>query len=143
MHTVKYYLTIKKHCERTSLVVQWLRPSALNPGDPGLIHGQGTRSHMLQLKILHAATKTQCGQINNLTAQHYGKLKKSCTKDYILYDFIYMKYPKQANPQKQKVYQCLYGWRRRADMNRLIGMGFFFEGIRYPKIDHGNNCTPL
>ena len=58
------YLTIKKHCDRTSLVVQWLRLSALNPGDPGLIHGQGTRSHMLQLKIPHAATKSQCGQTN-------------------------------------------------------------------------------
>ena len=41
---------------------------------PGSIPGQGTRSHMLQLKILHmpkrrlkilcAATKTQCSQIN-------------------------------------------------------------------------------
>ena len=30
-------------------------PSA---GDPGSIPGQGTRSHMLQLKTLHAATKT-------------------------------------------------------------------------------------
>ena len=28
--------------------------------------GQETRSHMLQLKILHATTKTQCSQINRL-----------------------------------------------------------------------------
>ncbi|TEA34995.1 hypothetical protein DBR06_SOUSAS9710069, partial [Sousa chinensis] len=47
-----------------SLVVQWLRLHAPNAGGPGLISGQGTRSHMLQLrvcmlqlKILHAATK--------------------------------------------------------------------------------------
>ena len=36
---------------RTSLVVQWLRPCAPKTGGPGLIPGQGTRSHMPQLKI--------------------------------------------------------------------------------------------
>ncbi|TEA25323.1 hypothetical protein DBR06_SOUSAS21410020, partial [Sousa chinensis] len=47
-----------------SLVAQWLRLRTPNAGGPGLIPGQGTRSHMpqlrvrmLQLKILHAATK--------------------------------------------------------------------------------------
>ena len=30
----------------TSLVVQWLRHHAPNAGSPGLIPGQGTRSHM-------------------------------------------------------------------------------------------------
>ena len=35
-----------------------------NAGGPGSIPGQGTRSHMLQLKSLHAATKTQHRQIN-------------------------------------------------------------------------------
>ena len=34
----------------TSLVVQWLRLRAPNAGDPGLIPGQGTRSHMPQLR---------------------------------------------------------------------------------------------
>ena len=34
----------------TSLVVQWLRLRIPNAGGPGLIPGQGTRSHMLQLK---------------------------------------------------------------------------------------------
>ena len=50
------------------LVVQWLRLYGLNAGGPGLISGQGTRSHMSQLrvcmlqqgiKILPVATKTQ------------------------------------------------------------------------------------
>ena len=48
----------------TSLVVQWLRLCAPNAAGPGSIPGQGTRSHMpqlrvhmLQLKILCAATK--------------------------------------------------------------------------------------
>ena len=35
----------------SSLVVQWLRLHAPNAGCLGLILGQGTRSHMLQLKI--------------------------------------------------------------------------------------------
>ena len=46
-------------------LVQWLRLHAPNAGDLGLIPGLGTRSHMLQprvcmlqLKILHAATKS-------------------------------------------------------------------------------------
>ena len=47
----------------TSLVVQWLRLRAPNAGGPGSILGQGTRSHMLQLKkIPRAATKTRCSQ---------------------------------------------------------------------------------
>ena len=33
-------------------------------GVEGLIPGQGTRSYMLQPKILHATTKTQNSQIN-------------------------------------------------------------------------------
>ena len=55
----------------TSLVVQWLRLHAPNTGGLGSIPSQGTRSYMLQLKILyaamnilHAATKTHYSQIN-------------------------------------------------------------------------------
>ena len=33
-------------------------------GAQGSIPGQGTRSHLLQLKIPQAAMKTQCNQIN-------------------------------------------------------------------------------
>ena len=40
----------------TSLVVQWLRLHVPNSGGLGSIPGQGTRSHMLQLMIPHAAT---------------------------------------------------------------------------------------
>ena len=39
----------------TSLVVQWLRLCTPNAGGSGSIPGQGTRSHMLQLKNHHAA----------------------------------------------------------------------------------------
>ena len=57
--------TVKKSPWGTCLVVQW-QDSMLPvlPGGLGLIPGQGTRSHMLklrvhipQLKIVHAATK--------------------------------------------------------------------------------------
>ena len=41
----------------TWLVVQWLKFHIPNAGGLGLIPGQGIRSHMPQLKILHAATK--------------------------------------------------------------------------------------
>ena len=47
-----------------SLVVQWLRLCAPSVGGLGSIPGQGTRSHMPQLKILCAATKSQRSQIN-------------------------------------------------------------------------------
>ena len=36
---------------RASLVVQWLRLQSLQAGDLGSIPGQGTRSHMLQLRL--------------------------------------------------------------------------------------------
>ena len=45
-------------------MAQWLRLHTLNAGGPGLIPGHGTRSHMLQLNVLHASTKTWCSQIN-------------------------------------------------------------------------------
>ena len=48
----------------TSRVVQWLGLSAPNAGILGLIPGQGARSHVWQLKIPHAASKTRCSQMN-------------------------------------------------------------------------------
>ena len=48
----------------TSLVVQWLRLHAPTAVVPGSILDQGTRSYMLQLKILPATTKTRHSQIN-------------------------------------------------------------------------------
>ena len=43
----------------TFLVAHWLRLHPPNAGGPGSIPGQGTRSHMLQLKIWHAAMKIE------------------------------------------------------------------------------------
>ena len=57
-------------------MVQWFRLHTPNAGDLGLIPDQGTRSHMLQLKIshdttkiLHAATETRCNQKNKTKPQ--------------------------------------------------------------------------
>ena len=48
----------------TSLVVEGLGLWAPNAGGRDSIPGWGTRSHMLQLKILGVVTKTQYSQIN-------------------------------------------------------------------------------
>ena len=54
-------------------MTQWLRLPAPNAGSLGLIPGQGTRSHMPQLKVCllqrrskipHVTTKTWCSQIS-------------------------------------------------------------------------------
>ena len=60
----------------TPLVVQWLRLHASNAGNPGSIPGQGTRSHMPQRKILHAATKTWYSQINK--SVQFSSVAQSC-----------------------------------------------------------------
>ena len=59
-------LQAKTMISGTSLVAQWLRLHAPNVGGPGLIPGLGTESHILQLKIQHAATENQCAKINKL-----------------------------------------------------------------------------
>ena len=65
MKCMNKYTTPCRHefTKRTgaSLVVQWLRLQALSAGS---IPGQGSRSHVLQLKIPSAAAKTWWGQIN-------------------------------------------------------------------------------
>ena len=56
MTTCNYgWITSGKQAERdpqygTSLVIQWLRLRAPIAGGPGLIPGQGTRSHVPQLR---------------------------------------------------------------------------------------------
>ena len=62
---------LKISCEvvkGTALVVQWLRLHAPDVGGLSSIPGQENRSHMLQLKIPHEATKTQHSQINQYIA---------------------------------------------------------------------------
>ena len=42
---------LQNQFQGTSLVVQWLRCQSPRAGGPGSIPGQGTRSHMLQLRV--------------------------------------------------------------------------------------------
>ena len=48
--------------KRDFLVVQWLRFHAPSAEDLGSILGLGTRSHMLQQKMLCATAKTRCNK---------------------------------------------------------------------------------
>ena len=48
---------------------------------PRFILGQGTRSHMLQQKILCVATKTQHSQINNFLLNKFFKKEDECSKN--------------------------------------------------------------
>ena len=85
-------LTIGNSKGRTSLVVQWLRLCSPNSGGQSSIPGQETRSHMLQLKISHAARKIrstilhaamyiQLSQINNKKKKRT-KVNKECIDTY-------------------------------------------------------------
>ena len=59
----------KEREKGTSWVVHWFRL-------PGSIPGQGTRSHMLPLKITHAATKAWYSQIGKLIFKgNYNRLR--------------------------------------------------------------------
>ena len=66
---------LKTITEGTFLMVRWLRLCAPNARGVGLIPGQRTRSRMLQLKILHAATKTLSSQIKNECKNNTDKTK--------------------------------------------------------------------
>ena len=59
VQTAIWTVGIKTYTEGTFLVVQWLTLHAPNEGGPSLIPGQGTRSHMLQLKIQPATMKME------------------------------------------------------------------------------------
>ena len=58
-YNLETLLSVKKTCTGAFLFVQWLRLHAPSAGGPGSIPGQKTRSHMQQLKILHATKKTE------------------------------------------------------------------------------------
>ena len=60
-------------------MVQWLRLCAPNAGDLGLIPGQGTRSHILQLKDLawcNGDWRCQGLQLRPSTAKYINNIKK-------------------------------------------------------------------
>ena len=70
----KIILKKKKHWRGASLVVQGLRVKAAGAGGLGLIPGQGTRAHVLQMSSHTARTKgpkdpERCGQALPGTSQ--------------------------------------------------------------------------
>ena len=65
----------------TSLVVQWLRLRAPNAGGPGLVPGQGTEAHRLQLRIPFATRKVRDPAESNKEIIHI--LKKETAHSYI------------------------------------------------------------
>ena len=90
----------------TSLVVQWLRLCAPYAGGPGSIPGQGTRSHVLQLKIPHSATKTWSSQINifekkKLQLSSWFSVGKEA-QDSGLYWYKWKYWPQRSKKKKKK-----------------------------------------
>ena len=82
-------LGIKKKNENgPSLVVQWLWFQAPNAGGPGLIPGQGTRSHMLQLRVLMLQLRLSTAKLINKN------ILKNKNKNTCIYIYIY-NIPKQ------------------------------------------------
>ena len=69
----------KTKAQGPSLEIQWLRLHAPSAQHPGLIPGQGTRSHML----LHATTKTWYSQIKKQINDFF--LKKRKAQEYHVY----------------------------------------------------------
>ena len=65
--------------EGTSLVVQWLRRHASSAGGLGSIPGQGSGSHMLQLKIPYAPTKNPVFH-NEVQRSHVPQLRSGAAK---------------------------------------------------------------
>ena len=64
-------------------VVQWLRLHVPKARGLGLIPGQGTKSHMPLLKILHATTKTRHRLINKyLKRPKLQIVVEACTDKY-------------------------------------------------------------
>ena len=79
------------------------------------------------------------------TRKHYAKGKKPDTKGEISYDSPYVKCPKQANIQRQKVEQRLPKAEGEQRMgNDYIGIGFLFwvdENIL--ELENGDCCMLL
>ena len=66
----KVTLVLKGLSLGTLLVVQWLRLWTPNIGDPGLIPGQGTGSHMLELRAHMLELRARMLQPRPSTAKH-------------------------------------------------------------------------
>ena len=77
--------------------------------------------------------------------KHDAKLKKPNTKDPMLYDSFYMKYPEQVNPWRQEADQWLPGTRERGERTGDCSwqQGFFGGDKNVLKRGSGNGCPTL
>ena len=85
-----FWHIFKRFSSGSSLVIQSLRFHPPTAGSPGSIPGQGTRSHMLQLRvhklewdILSATFKTQHSQINKYLKNKNKQCACSVPKAYL------------------------------------------------------------
>ena len=77
--TQRGQLRMKKNTAGVSGSVQWLRLHGPNARVPGSILGEGTRFHMPQLKIPHAATESWHSRINILKSKQKQPQNKNIT----------------------------------------------------------------
>ena len=90
--------SVKKTKLGTSLVVQRLRLCTPNQGVPSSILGQGTRSHMPQLKIPHASTKDPtCQQLESNNSLLYGPTLTSIRDYWKKQSFYHMDLCRQSD----------------------------------------------
>ena len=82
----------------TSLAVQRLKLLIPNAGSLGLIPGWGTRSHMLQLKILPATTKTWCSHVWCQNVNKYFLKKKQWYEEQCWQRKQHRQRPRAENP---------------------------------------------
>ena len=61
-------------------MVQWLRLHAPNAGGPGLIPGQGTRSHMPQLRVCIPQLRVHVSQLRPSSAKQIKNNKETKAK---------------------------------------------------------------
>ena len=54
-------------------------------------------------------------------SQKHAKWKKPDTKDYILYDYIYMRFPGKENLEMESRLVVAWGWRLQTGISDLFG----------------------
>ena len=85
------------------MVVQWVKLPAPNSGGPSLIPGQGARSHLPQLKILHATMKIKDPRAAAKT-WHSQKKKKDLSEKQR--HFVFNSLSGDLSPLKLLLKQC-------------------------------------
>ena len=102
----------KEASRRASLVVQWLMLWAPNAGGPGSIPGEGTRSHMLQLR-------PQSSQINKQILKQKKEQAGQCTMSWDLGQYLYL--------ENLSFHKISSSWRKERQAGRVYTQGTFLH----------------